>query len=290
MATVVERRAADPDAVLTICDFSPPRGADPGVLEPAGRIGADYISVAYHPGKSTTANSAFVAHAIEQHHGQPAIFTLATRDMNRLALQSLLLGAALAGLEHVVIVGGDGFTEREQAYVRAVNEAKPSELLRLTRELAEGRDFRGRELAAPAALCVGATIDLGRGATREPALTRRKVEAGAQFFLVQPIFSPNSLFEFLERYEQEYGEPLAAPLFSGLQILTADGIVFGDIPPAITTDLERGRPGDDIALDVASAFLDRGVRSFYVVPPILRGGARDYDTAASLIARLRTGA
>lgn len=287
MTTVVERRAADAAAVLTICDFSPPRGADPAALEPAATIGADFISVAYHPGKSTTANSAFVAHTIERRHGQPAIFTVATRDMNRLALQSLVLGAALSGLEHVVIVGGDPFTEREQTHVHAAGDVKPSEFLALLRDLNEGRDFRGREVSMPAPLCVGATIDLGRGAAREPALTRRKVEAGTQFFLLQPLFSPGPLVEFLERYESEYGEPLTAPVFSGLQILTSSGIVFGDVPSTITADLERGRPGEDIALEVAGEFLARGVRSFYVVPPILRGGGRDYETAGRLIAALR---
>ncbi len=285
MPNVIEQRAADPDAVLTVCDFSPPRGADPTALEPARSLGASYVSVAYHPGKSTTANSAFVAHWMQRELGQPTMLTLATRDMNRLALESLLLGAALVGLEHVVIVGGDPFTEREQEHVRAANDTRPSELIRLVTEMNEGRDFRGRELAMPSPLCVGATIDLGVEG-REPALTRRKVEAGAQFFLVQPLSAPDRLLAFMDEYERMYGEPLAAPLFCGVQMLTKNGLVFGDVPEATRDELERGRPGEEIALEVLERFLSQGLPSIYLVPPIMRGGGRDYDTAARVLAQL----
>ena len=42
--------------------------------------------------------------------GIDATFTLATRDMNRLALQSQLLGAQMLGLENVIVVQGDPFS------------------------------------------------------------------------------------------------------------------------------------------------------------------------------------
>ena len=46
MTTIAEKRDQDRDAVVFICDFSPPRGSDPALLEGAQQIGADFISVA----------------------------------------------------------------------------------------------------------------------------------------------------------------------------------------------------------------------------------------------------
>ena len=42
MATIVEKRAQNEAAVLFICDFSPPRGPDPGLLEPANGSGIGF--------------------------------------------------------------------------------------------------------------------------------------------------------------------------------------------------------------------------------------------------------
>ncbi len=72
-----------------ICDFSPPREGNPAVLEQAN-IDADFISVAYNPGRAVRVNSVLLAAAIRQRTGKDTIFTLATRDMNKLALQSQL--------------------------------------------------------------------------------------------------------------------------------------------------------------------------------------------------------
>ena len=45
-----------------ICDFSPPRSGDPGVVDQA-QIDADFISVAYNPGLAVRTNSAMLAAA-----------------------------------------------------------------------------------------------------------------------------------------------------------------------------------------------------------------------------------
>ena len=68
---------------------------------------ADFIAVAYNPGRAVRANSAMLAAAVQGRMGIDATFTLATRDMNQLALQSQLLGAQMLGLENVIVVQGD---------------------------------------------------------------------------------------------------------------------------------------------------------------------------------------
>jgi hypothetical protein len=69
MPTIVESRAKNEDTVLFISDFSPPRRTDPRLLEPVRNLDADFISVAYNPGRSTRVNSAFAAHWVKENMG-----------------------------------------------------------------------------------------------------------------------------------------------------------------------------------------------------------------------------
>ena len=91
-----------------ICDFSPPRSGRP-VAELAASLSVDLVSVAYNPGRSVRTDSAMLASHIRKATGREVVFTLATRDMNVLALQSHLLGAQLLELENVIVVQGDPF-------------------------------------------------------------------------------------------------------------------------------------------------------------------------------------
>jgi len=89
-----------------ICDFSPPRSGEAELLNQA-IINADFISVAYNPGRSVRVSAHMLAAAIKQRLGKDVVFTLATRDMNKLAIQSQILGAQVLGLENLIVVRGD---------------------------------------------------------------------------------------------------------------------------------------------------------------------------------------
>ena len=268
-----------------ICDFSPPRS---GSLSEAGRadIPADFISVAYNPGRAVRANSAMLAAAIRQDTGKEAIFTLATRDMNRLAIQSLLLGAQMLGLDNVVVVQGDQFNNRDRAPM-AVNGYRPTELIAGIRSMNEGVDFRDSNLREPTSFCTGATFDLSRDMDTEVELTARKVEAGAHFLMGQPIFDPNDALRFQDNYERHTGQPLAVPVYYGLQILEAGGVLFNTVPDEVRADLESGRSGVDLAVELYGRFREAGLHNTYLVPPIRRGGARNYNAAREFLAKAR---
>ncbi len=268
-----------------ICDFSPPRS---GSISEARRadIPADFISVAYNPGRAVRANSAMLAAAIRRETGKETVFTLATRDMNRLAVQSLLLGAQMLGLENAVVVQGDSFNERELSLTIPVNDYRPTELIAGIAAMNQGVDFRGSSLREPTSLCIGATLDLGRGVDREADLAARKVEAGADFLMSQPIFDPADALHFRESYQRLSGAPLSVPVFWGLQILEPGGVLFSSVPDGVRTELEGGRSGVDIALELYGRFRDAGLHNIYLVPPIRRGGARNYDDAREFLGRV----
>lgn len=283
MATVVDRRQQEKNALLVMCDFSPPRGSDSCLMEPSVHLKADFISVAYSPGKSSRVSSPFAAHWIREHTNSDVVFTVATRDMNKVAMQSLLMGASLMGLENMVVVKGDIFSGEELKMVKAVNDFTPTALIKASIEMNHGLDFKGLELRTPTSFCVGATIDLGREFNRELELTRRKVKAGAQYFLLQPLFEPGKLNSFVERYAELYGEDLTSPIFCGVQIMVPKSQMFGVIPEWVDEDLAKGRTGVEIALQVMEKYMDLGFNSMYLVPPVFKGGRRDYEVAQSIL-------
>ena len=286
MAKVTEVYAASSGPVV-LCDCTPPRSADPTALDAVGAVGADFACVAYNPGKLPRADSVAAALAIKARTGTDVVFNLATRDMNKIAVQSRLLGAQMLGLENVVVLQGDRFSPEEAERVKAVNDYTPTSLIASASAMNDGLDYRGSRLRGATSLCIGASFDLARDLDREVPLTQRKVDAGAHFLIAQPIYDLDVRHAFLEAYEHSTATPLDLPVFWGLQVLDKDGIVLGNVPPEMRQQLDKGRPGVDIAIELLRQFVEDGVRGVYLVPPILRGGARDYEAARQVLASVR---
>jgi 5,10-methylenetetrahydrofolate reductase len=283
MSKVTERCFEATGHTSFICDFSPPRSGHPGLLQQAD-IDADFISVAYNPGRSVRVNAPMLAAAIKQQVGKEVVFTLATRDMNKLALQSQLLGAQLLGLDNVIVVGGDPFSDRDLTMLKPVEDYRPTQLIAAIARMNDGVDFRDSNLRAPTDICIGATVDLGRGIQNEAKLAHHKAAVGAQFFITQPIFSPAEAVQFQEAYAETASGLLETPVFYGLQVLEPDGIIFSTVPQSVRQELEAGRSGVEMALGLYQEFQESGLHNVYLVPPIRRGGARNYTAAKEVLA------
>jgi len=268
-----------------ICDFSPPRSGDQAVVGQAP-IGADFISVAYNPGRAVRTNSAMLAAAI-QNSGNDAVFTLATRDMNKLALQSQLLGAQLLSVQNVVVVQGDPFGEQDQKRVASVNDYSPTGLIAAIAQMNQGQDFKGSKLGQPTDFCIGAAVDLGRGIEEEAQLAVRKVQAGAEFLITQPIFNVDHVARYRESLGYHAGKAGTVPIYFGLQILEKDGVLFSSVPESLRAELEGGRTGVDIALELYGKFQEVCLNNIYLMPPIKRGGARDYEAAKEFLGKIK---
>ncbi len=265
-------------------DFSPPRGGGASALADAAKLDVDFVCVAYNPGKAVRTDSVAAAYEISRATGRGTVFNLSPRDMNKLALQSRLLGAEVLGLQNVLILQGDRVTERDR--MADVSEYTATGLIAAAREMNQGTDFKGSNLKAPTDFCIGASVDLGRGAEQEATLALRKVEAGAHFLVTQPIFAASDLTAFREAYAAQAGSEISVPVLWGLQILRPDGVLFSNVPAEVRANLERGRDGVEIALETYAELRAAGAGGIYLVSPIQRGGARDYDAGARFLAAI----
>ena len=252
------------------------------MAEQAQNLPADFIVAAYSPGRAVRVDSVATA-AILRQAGKEVIFTLACRDANKLLLQSHLLGAHVLRLRNVLILRGDDFSEKQLQSVKNVYDFTSTELIASIKDMNQGLDYRGLRLSTPTDFCVGATLDLGKSFNEEVTLVHRKVLAGADFFVAQPINDPTEVARFHEAYEKHARKPLRCPIFWGVQILDPEGITFIDVPAKLQESLNRGRDGGDIALEQLQGLVEAGIRTIYVIPPILKGGRRDYDAARRVI-------
>ena len=287
MPTLIELLRRSKNRNFIVCDFSPPNGGNPGLLSESSILTPDIFSVAYSPGKSVRVNPVMVSHWLQNNCKIPSMFTLATRDMNKGALQGILLGAQLLGLDNVVSVMGDEFTETESKLQVTVKDFSSTQLIKSIKDMNQRLDFKHRFLLHPTTFCVGATIDLSRDWAREIILTKKKIDSGADFILSQPLFNPDLSMKFYEQYIETIGTPIEIPIMWGVQIKTKGSLSFTDVPDWITEDLDLGRSAFDIALQIVSSYQDNGINNFYIVPPIYRGGRRDYESAQAVIEELQ---
>ena len=101
--------------------------------------------------------------------------------------------------------------------------------------------------------------------------------------ITQPIFDTDQAAGFHGAVEALSRAPVDVPVFFGLQMLEQHGVSFSNVPDAVREELAKGKPGVKIALELYQRFQEAGIHNVYLVPPIRRGGARNYDAAREFL-------
>lgn len=130
--------------------------------------------------------------------GYLPIYQLTCRDRNRIALQSDLLGAALLGIENILLLSGDHPRHGDHPEAKPVFDLDASHLIAAARGLEQGHDLAGKPLDGAPRFCVGAAVN----PTADPVDTqlfmlRKKVALGAEFFQTQVIYDAAIYRRFL---------------------------------------------------------------------------------------------
>ena len=258
---------AGTNAVL-MCDFSPPRVPGANWLDEALTLNSDLVCVPHLAPHPTRPDAITAAHLVRDKTGAEVVFNFATRDARKSEVWERLGNARSLGLENIVVLLGDA--DRGVGSVARENSFKPTELIRELQGLDEG-------------FCVGAVADLAKGVEQEALLYRRKIDAGADFLLVQPTFDIYAAERFLAKADT------STPMFFGVQVLVKGGIAFAPVPDSLRLEIESGRSGVDAAKEMISRFLRIGVNCFYLIAPVYRGGMRDYSAARKVMASFESG-
>ncbi len=181
---------------LVSIEYNPPKGTKPELsrLSSVAHM-IDFINVTDSPMASPRMSAIVTAYIVKNSIGLECIFNMTCRDRNILALQSDMLGAYALGLENVLLVGGDPSRESKNN----VYSLNTYGLLNLTNRLNNGISADGKKLSAPTDFFVGVASDIPNGKNNKAIKRRlsRKVELGASFTITQPIYSVETLDEFL---------------------------------------------------------------------------------------------
>jgi methionine synthase / methylenetetrahydrofolate reductase(NADPH) len=202
-------------------EMDPPRGlsthkliAGASLLEEAG---ADVINVADSPMARMRMSAWAVCEVIQRQVGIETTLHFPTRGRNLLRVQGDLLAAHALGLRNIFVVMGDPTSVGDYPEAADNYDLVPSGLIKLIKQgFNAGVDHSGASIGQPTTFFVGAALNLNPPEPDpEVRNLRRKVQAGADFFLTQPIFNPEDGPAFLEKYAAKYG-PLGKPVLVGI--------------------------------------------------------------------------
>jgi homocysteine S-methyltransferase len=170
-------RLSESGRFVTTVEVVPPAGPDAGTLLAALRdlktLPVDAFSVATNPVAKARMSALALSGLIHRETGRRAILHCTTRDHNRLSLQGLLWGALALGIDTVLVTSGDFVALGDRGTVSTVRDTDVFGLIKM---------------AAEAGLCTGVVIEPSGDLPGTIDRLQRKVAAGAQFAVTQPIY------------------------------------------------------------------------------------------------------
>jgi len=259
-----------------------------------GQAGADMFDVPDNAGATVGRDAIVTAARLQNELQIPSICHFSVTQSNLMRLHSTLLGGWDLGLRGLLAITGDAPSMGHLGNLahRIVDMRSSVELLRLIRNLREGRIINGEGLADPPDYCAGCAIS--RPIPAQIRWLEKKIDAGAEFVFSQPVFT---LDDYRKLRDALSGLPIR--LFPGLMPLisyrNASVMASGRIPGiAVPEDIVAGftryaSPEDQrrhgleqaakLAADIAAE-----ASGLYLIMPF---GKRCYEDAASIVRRVR---
>ena len=182
-------------------ELTPPKGTDLSKLFATAellRAWVDAINITESPRARMAMDPRAVAKLLLD-RGIETVVQVTSRDRNRIAVQSDLLGAAALGLRNFVFMGGDSPAGGDHPDAKPVFDLTASGLLAAAEALRNGRDYAGNVLSGTPDLFLGATCNPGAPRFEaEVENTRRKIDAGARLLQTQAVYHGDPLKRFID--------------------------------------------------------------------------------------------
>ncbi|WP_280771388.1 bifunctional homocysteine S-methyltransferase/methylenetetrahydrofolate reductase [Salipaludibacillus daqingensis] len=250
-------------------------------VEVLKQAGADAVTLADNSLASARIDNLSLGALMKQQTDARPLLHVACRDRNMIGLQSHLLGLHTLGIHDVLAITGDPAKVGDFPGASSVYDMSSLDLIRLMKQLNEGISFSGKDLGAKTSFTVGAAFNANaRRLDREVKRLEKKVEAGADYFMSQPVYSEE---RFKEIYEAT--KHLPVPVFVGIMPLVSSRnaeFLHHEVPGISLTEGVRERmakfSGDREAsqregLRLAKSLVDAAseyFQSIYLITPFLR--------------------
>ncbi len=255
---------------VTSVEIVPPRSSDlSGMLRKVRRCaeaGIDAINIPDGPRASARVSPMITAITILKEVGIEPILHYCCRDRNLIGMQSDLLGGYAAGLANFLIITGDPPKVGDYPQATGVFDVDAIGLTQVASNLNRGFDIGGNPIDPPTGIFIGVGAN-PCAVDREREIERffRKIDAGAEFAITQPVFDVEALFRFLDRVDRN---PQRIPVIAGVWPLLSyknaefmnnevPGVV---VPREILDRMARCRTKDDghrVGIEIAQETIER---------------------------------
>ena len=200
-------------------------------------IGVDMITLADSPLARPRADS--IASAIKMRYTRQmeAMPHISCRDKNVIAHRAQLLGMHMNGLRHALIVTGDPIARGDRESIKSVFNFNSIKLMKYVQTM-------NQEVFGNRPIYYGGALNHNNGsADNIAARMRLKMEAGAQWFLTQPIYGQDDIDRLRELKEKSGGRIIAGimPLVSRKNALFIKNEMPGiHVPEHVLEQYEEG--------------------------------------------------
>ncbi|MCC7118638.1 MAG: bifunctional homocysteine S-methyltransferase/methylenetetrahydrofolate reductase [Anaerolineales bacterium] len=235
---------------FSICvEMDPPRGLSTHKLIAGASLlaeaGADVINVADSPMARMRMSAWAVCDLVQRKIGVESTIHFPTRGRNLLRVQGDLLAAHALGIRNVFVVMGDPTSIGDYPEATDNYDLVPSGLIKLIKQgFNMGLDHSGTSIGQPTNFFVGAALNLcPPDLENEIKNLRRKIKAGADFFLTQPIYQPQDGPKLIEAYEAKHGK-LEQPILAGILPLVGAkhaNFLHNEVPGIVIPEETRRR-------------------------------------------------
>jgi len=187
-------------AVTSEC--GPPRGSDPEVIVKKAEMIRDYVdAVNITDNQTSVTRMCSLAACIRlKLMGLDPVLQMVTRDRNRIALQSDILGAASFDIYNILCLSGDHQSFGDCPQGQNVHDIDSMQLAQTVRRMRdEGKFLGGDDIKRPPQMFVGAAANpfADPFEIRVPRLAK-KVAAGAEFIQTQCIYNLDKFEEWMK--------------------------------------------------------------------------------------------
>ncbi len=275
---------------VIICELDPPKtlalekffaGAQALV-----KAGCDAITLADNSLAILRVSNLAMGAMLKERFGITPLLHLSCRDRNVLGLQSELLGMSALGMRHVLPLTGDPSRVGDHPGAASVYDVNSVELISIIKRLNEGFSHAGKSIKSATEFVIGCTFNPNaRNLDSQVNRLERKIAAGAQYAMTQPVFDVRLVLEMKRRTEH-----LGIPIFTGIWPLLSGRqaeFLHNEVPGIIVPDEVRARMaglegaegracGVQLAKEVVAAVLDHNA-GVYLITPFLQ-----YDTTVEL--------
>ncbi|MGQ9478063.1 MAG: methylenetetrahydrofolate reductase [Candidatus Bipolaricaulia bacterium] len=184
------------------CELGPPRGTSRKAIEAKGELLRDYCDAINVTDNQTAIvrMGSLPSCVILREMGLEPVLQITTRDRNRLAIQSDILGAVALGIKNVLCLSGDHPRLGDHPQAKGVWDLDSIQLIQTLKQMRDERKLlSGNEIRGEVPLFIGAAAN----PFADPFEFRvirlgKKVQAGADFIQTQAVYDLPRFKRFME--------------------------------------------------------------------------------------------